>query len=73
MGHFGFFQLIKNYAENLCYLMKNIYHKKPLTQPNKVLEGLNLRNQYKSKCFCLIFKKHNFYYINPKSLIKNKF
>ena len=43
VGHFGFFQLIKNYAENTSLIDKKIYHKKPLTQPNKVLEELNLQ------------------------------
>ena len=44
MGHFGVFQLIKNYAEaTLVIDEKYIYHKKPVTQPSKVPEKLNLQ------------------------------
>ena len=43
MGIFGFFHLIKNYAESTLLIDRNLYHKKPLTQPNKVLEELNLQ------------------------------
>ena len=43
MGHFGFFQLIKNYAETTLLIDKKLYHRKPLLQLNKVYEGLNLQ------------------------------
>ena len=33
--------------------MRNTYHKKPLTQPNKVLEGLNLQKPVQEKIFWL--------------------
>ena len=36
MGHFGFFQVIENYAETTLLIDKKLYHKKRLTQPNKV-------------------------------------
>ena len=43
MGHFGLFQVLKIYAETNFSLMRNIYHKEPFAQPNKILEGLNLQ------------------------------
>ena len=43
MNNFGFFQIIKIYAETTLLLEGQLYHKDSLTKPNKTLEGLNLQ------------------------------
>ena len=69
MGYFGFFQLIKNYAETTSLIDKEYLSQEASHTAQKVLERLKfsqILSKIKGKYFCLIVKKRGFYYMKPK-------
>ena len=68
MGHFGFFPLIKNYAETRLLIDdKNISQEATYTAQQSCRKVESPKNLYKKKNFSVIVKKRNFYNRKPKT------
>ena len=67
MGNFGFFQLIKNYAETTLLINeKYISQEGSYTTQQSSRRVKSPKNLYKRKYFFAIVKKRDFYYMKPK-------
>ena len=67
MGHFSFFQLIKNYAETtLLNDMKIISQEASYAAQQSLRRVKSPKTSIKEKIFPLIVNKCDFYYIKPR-------
>ena len=57
MGHFAFFQLIKNYAETTLLIDKKYISQEASHTANKAIEDLNLRKLVQEKIVLLDSQK----------------
>ena len=74
MGQFGFFQLIKNYAETTLLIDMKIISQEASYAGQQSLRGVKSpKTSIREKKFHLIVNKCDFYYIKPRICLKINF
>ena len=67
MGHFGFFQLIKDYAETTLLIDKKVISQEASYAAQQSLRRVkSSKTSIREKNFHLIVNKCDFYYIKPR-------
>ena len=70
MGHFGFFQLIKNYAETILLIDEKIISQEASYAAQQSIRKVKSpKTSIREKNYHLIVNKCDFYYIKPRSSV----